>query len=154
MKFTELTNIFFGREKIEVNFFGELTLYKTEPRHWRGNVNFAPTEEKVFIYIFDEGNGIKEIYKKFYIDLENKYCEFADEIAVLLQKTLKETGRGTLSHESVWKQFKLAGISFPLLKELESPIFEWDLDYSFNSEHPKFLVEMRNWKPENCYFSE
>lgn len=141
-------------DTIKDPMFGELELNRggTE-RFWRGRVVFAPTNDLVRVIFWHLEDSIPNIQKDFYRELENRYFEMTHDIGEHI-RTAYLRSKGPLPNEDIWKVFKLVEFTFPSASGLSKGLFEWDMYFSYDSQKPNFLVEMKNWSPEECYSGE
>lgn len=147
-----LTNLLLQKSTTDREY-GLLIRDKLLGEHWKGRIEFEPTAEEIDIYIFDLEIEISEQQREFYRELQRRYFEFSEDIADLLHKSYINS-IGYLEREEIWEKFKLTGLTFPLLKNLNADSFFWDLYYSYEPNKPSFVVEMKNWQPEECHSGE
>jgi hypothetical protein len=150
--FSSLISSLFNKS-IEDEKFGTLIFSKLTKDAWRGKAYFEPTGNEIDIYIFDLEDKVSNIHKVFYQELELRYSTIIDKIADLLHKEYIAAG-GNILRQDVWKKFKLAGITFPFVKTFNEGSFEWDMYYSYAPKMDNFLIEMKEWSPEECSAGE
>lgn len=154
MEFYNTIANFFKGKTINDPMFGELRLNRISSDHyWYGKVRFAPIEDEITIYISELEDRVSKEYRQFYIELEDRYSGLVEPVVDCLHKAYNESN-GNLSRQDVWKLFRLTAVSFPTIKEIGKQFFQWDLYYSYDLNKPAFNVEMKNWRPEDCYSGE
>lgn len=141
-------------ETIKDPMFGDLELNRAgTERFWTGKIIFAPTNDQIRVNFWYLEDAVANIQKNFYRELENGYSELSNSIGKCLHKEYLRA-KGELAYGEVWNVFKLVGFTFPSASELVEGSFEWDMFYSYDPDKPDFLVEMKNWLPEECYSGE